>query len=200
MPSKCPQPRKIKKQQHKKSVGITEPGLVNCPKSPPPNPLFECNHPYNRLLAEDTQDALPDLTGLLAGVNATPDTGLLVVINHRGGLGMVGSQTLGQGVGVVIGTLNQRLAGDVVLHVILRWVEDLVVRTAGGRMDETTGDTSHQQGIINLQLNGVLELLLASEKHFIETLGLSDCSGEAVQDEAVGHRELISTGFAGREM
>lgn len=136
----------------------------------------------------------------MAGVDATPDTGLLVVINHWGGLGMVGSQTLGQGVGVVIGTLDQGLAGDVVLHVILGGVEDLVVGTAGGRVDETAGDTSHQQGIINLQLNGVLELLLASEKHIVETLGLGDCPGETVQNEAVGPRVLILTELAGREM
>jgi hypothetical protein len=36
-----------------------------------------------------------------------------------------------------------------------------------------------------LQLNGVLERLLAGLEHLIETLGLGDGSGETVQNEAV---------------
>lgn len=76
---------------------------------------------------ENTEKTLPDLAGFLASVDAAPDTSLLVVVDNRGGLGMVGGQSLLQGCGVVVGALNQGLAGDVVLHVLLGRVEDLVI-------------------------------------------------------------------------
>lgn len=76
---------------------------------------------------ENTEKTLPDLTGLLASVDTAPDAGLLVVVDNGGGLGMVGGQSLFQGCGVVVGSLNQGLAGDVVLHVLLGRVEDLVI-------------------------------------------------------------------------
>lgn len=139
----------------------------------------------NRLLAEDSKNALPDLARLLASINAAPDTGLLVVLDNGGGLGVVSRQTLGEGLGIIIGALDQRLAGDVVLHVILGRVEDLVVRAARGRVDQTAGDTSHQQRVVNLQLNGVLELLITGGKHVIETLGLRNRPGETIQNETV---------------
>jgi len=137
------------------------------------------------LLLENTEQALPHLTGLLAGVDAAPDAGLLVVLRHRSGLSVVGGQTLGQGIGIVIGTLDQRLAGDVVLHLGLGGVEDLVVRAAGGRVHQTAGDTSHEQGIVNLQLNGVFELLLTIRKHVVQALGLRDGPRETIQNETV---------------
>lgn len=139
----------------------------------------------NLVLVENTQQALPDLTRLLASVNSAPDTGGLVVVADRSGLGVVSRQTLGQGVGIVIGTLDQRLAGDIVDHVALGRVEDLVVRTAGSRVDQTTGDTGDEKSVVNLQLNGVLELLLAGKQHLVQTLGLGDSSGETVQNETV---------------
>lgn len=140
------------------------------------------------VLLENTQKALPDLARLLAGVNTAPDSGGLVVLADGGGLSVVGSQTLGQGVGVVVGALDQGLAGDIVGHVALGGVEDLVVRAAGGGVDETASDTGNEEGVVDLQLNGVLELLLAGEKHLVQTLGLGDSSGETVQDETVDAR------------
>lgn len=140
---------------------------------------------YSFLVSENTEKALPHLARLLASVNSAPDTSGLVVVADRGGLGVVSSQTLSQGVGIVIGTLDQRLAGDIVDHVALGRVEDLVVRAAGSRVDQTTGDTGDEQSVVNLKLNGVLELLLAGQKHFIQTLGLGDSSGETVENETV---------------
>lgn len=76
---------------------------------------------------ENTEEALPHLARLLAGINTPPDAGLLVVVSNRGGLGVVCHQTFVQGVDVVVGALDQRLASDVVLHVLIGRVEDLVV-------------------------------------------------------------------------
>lgn len=106
---------------------------------------------------------------------------------------MVGSETLGQGLGIVVGTLDERLAGNVVLHLLLGRVEDLVVRAAGGRVHQTAGDTGHEQGVVNLQLNGVLELLLAGSKHVIQALGLSNSPGETIQDETAIACQLTKT-------
>lgn len=142
---------------------------------------------------EDTQQALPDLARLLAGVNAAPDAGLLVIIANRGGLGVVGSEALGECVGIVIGTLDQRLAGNVVLHLLLGRVEDLVVRAARGRVHQTAGDTGDEQGVVNLQFNGVLKFLLAGSKHVIQALGLSDSPRETVQDETAIVCQLTTT-------
>lgn len=134
---------------------------------------------------ENTQNALPDLARLLAGINTAPDAGLLVVLANGGGLGVVGSETLGQSLSIVIGALNQGLASDVVLHVGLGRVEDLVVRAAGGGVNQAASDTGHKQAVVNLELNGVLELLLTVRKHVIEALGLGDSSRETIKDETV---------------
>lgn len=98
---------------------------------------------------------------------------------------MVGHQTLLEGVGVVVRTLDQRLASDVVLHVLLRRVEDLVVRAARGRVDQTTSNTVDQQLVVNLELNGIAKRRLALGKHRVQTLGLGNGSGKAVQNETV---------------
>lgn len=78
-------------------------------------------------LLEDSQDVLPHSAGLLAGVDASPDVGLLVVRDDRAGLVVVGSQALLEGGLVVVGTLDEGLASDVVGHGLLGRVEDFVV-------------------------------------------------------------------------
>lgn len=137
-------------------------------------------------LVEDTENALPNLTGLLAGINTTPDTSLLVVGADGGGLGVVGGKTLAEGVGVVVGSLDQRLAGDIVHHVLLGGVEDLVVRAARRRVHQAASDTRHEQSIVDLQLNGVLERKLARGQHLVQTLSLGNGTGETVQNETGG--------------
>lgn len=136
------------------------------------------------VLVEDAEEGLPDLTGLLARVDSLPDTRLLVVSNHRCRLRMVRDQTLLEGVSVVVGALDERLAGDVVLHVGLGGVEDLVVRAAGGGVNETAGDTRNEETVVDLEFDGVLKLLLASFEHFVELLGLDDGTRETIKDKA----------------
>ena len=139
----------------------------------------------NLVLVENTEKALPHLARLLAGINTPPDAGLLVVVSNRGGLGVVCHQTLVQGVDVVVGALDQRLASDVVLHVLIGRVEDLVVRPSRGGVDQTASNSCDQKGIVNLQLNGVLELLVALVKHVIQALSLGNGTRETVQDKTV---------------
>lgn len=136
-------------------------------------------------LFDDLQHALPYLAGLLARVNALPDARLLVVADHRGGLGVVGAETLLQGLGVVVGALDEGLAGDVVLHVLLGRVERAVIAAPGGRVNETAGDALDEERVVDLELDGVLQGLTPLLQHGIETLGLGDSAREAVENKPV---------------
>lgn len=51
-------------------------------------------------------------------------------------------------------------------------------------MDEATGDAGDEEGVDDLELNGVLEWCLAGGEHLVEGLGLDDGSWEAVEYEA----------------
>jgi hypothetical protein len=68
-------------------------------------------------LLENSEETLPHLTRFLTGIDAAPDAGFLVVIHHGGGLGVVRGQALLEGIGIVVGTLNQRLSGNVIHHI-----------------------------------------------------------------------------------
>lgn len=141
------------------------------------------------ILLEDTQQALPDLARLLASVNTAPNASLLVVIADGRRLSVVSSQTLGEGLGIVVRALDQRLAGNVVLHVRLGRVKNLVVRAAGSRVDQTTSNTSDKQSVVNLQFHGMLELLLAGREHVVKALSLRNRPGETIQDETAIARQ-----------
>lgn len=88
---------------------------------------------------QDIQNALPHLSRLLAGINSLPDARLAIVICHRGRLVVVGLEPLLQRVFVVVGSLDQRLAGDVVCHVLLGRIEDFMVGSTRCRVDEAAG-------------------------------------------------------------
>lgn len=96
---------------------------------------------------------------------------------------MVGTQSLGQSGLVVVTSLNKRLTSDIIGHVLLWWVEDLVVAATGGRMDESASDTSNEQSVINLKFDGVLERRGLGCKHLVELFSLSDSAWEAIKDE-----------------
>jgi len=134
---------------------------------------------------EDLEHVLPDLAGLLGGIETLPDTGLLVVADDGSRLGVVGSKALLEGLRVVVGALDKGLASDVILHVLLGRVEGAVVGASGSGVDEAAGNAGDEQGVVDLQLDSVLKLLVARLEHSIESLSLGDCTGEAVEDEAV---------------
>lgn len=94
---------------------------------------------FHLLLAlKDLADRAPDELGRLSSVNGRPDAGLAVVFDDGAGLLrlsvsavpskrdtnlVVGSQTLLERLGVVIRTLDEGLASDVIDHVLLRRVD-----------------------------------------------------------------------------
>ena len=50
-------------------------------------------------------------------------------------------------------------------------------------MDESAGNTGNEQSIVDLQFNGVVELLLAVVQHVVQTLGLGHGTRETVKNE-----------------
>ena len=139
------------------------------------------------VLLKDVEHALPDLARLLRSVNLLPDAGLAVVVNDGAGLLVVGTKTLAESALVVVGALDERLAGDVVNHVGLRGVEDLVVRAAGGGVHETASDTGDEKLVGDLELDGVLERLGLGLEHAVKLDSLGNSAREAIEDEAGGY-------------
>jgi hypothetical protein len=136
---------------------------------------------------DNLQHVLPYLAGLLAGINALPDASIPVIVDDGASLGMVGAETLLEGLLVVIGALDKRLASHVVLHILLGRVESSVVAAARGGMDETTGDTFDEERVVDLKLDSVLKGLVAFLEHGVEAFCLGHSSREAVENETV-HR------------
>ena len=138
------------------------------------------------VLLEDVEHALPDLARLLRGVDLLPDAGLTVVVNDGAGLLVVGTKTLAESALVVVGALDERLAGDVVDHVGLGGVEDLVVRAARGGVHETASDTGNEKLVGDLELDGVLERLGLGLQHAVELDSLGNSARETIEDETGG--------------
>src|SRR5689334_17941758 len=97
---------------------------------------------------------------------------------------MVSRQSLLECLGIVVRTLNEGFAGDVVLHVRLWGVENLVIASTGGRMNEASSDAGNEQSIVNLKLNGMFERNTLVLQHLVKLFGLSDGSRKAIEDEA----------------
>ena len=108
---------------------------------------------------------------------------------------MIGGEPLLKRVGVVVASLDQWFACDVVLHGVLGWVEHLVVGSAGSGVDETTCYPRDEQTVVDLELDGVLERFLGAREHGVETFCLRDCAWEAIEDEAVD--VSVGTSWAG---
>lgn len=119
------------------------------------------------VLLKDTEKAFPHLPRLLAGVNSLPDTGLLVIPNDRCGLLVVCDKSLLKRLSVVIRSLNQRLASDIILHILLGWIKDLVVRSARGWVNQTASYPRDKKSIVDLKLNSMLQLLIPLLQHLV---------------------------------
>jgi len=135
---------------------------------------------------QNIQDALPHLPRFLAGIDSLPNARLAVVVRHGRSLVVVSFEALLQRIFVVVRSLDERLAGNVIRHFLLWGVEDLVVGSAGGGVDEAAGDAGHEQIVVDLQLDGVFERFLLDGEHAVKLFGLWDCAGETVEDETKG--------------
>lgn len=50
-------------------------------------------------------------------------------------------------------------------------------------MDQTTGDARNKESIVDLELDGMLKLLVLHMEHFIQAFRLSNCSWETIENE-----------------
>lgn len=71
-------------------------------------------------------------------------------------------------------------------------LELLVVCPARCGVDEATGDTGDEELVGNHELDGRVDLLLATLQHFVELLGLNDGTREAIEDKAMMKLHVIS--------
>ena len=55
-------------------------------------------------------------------------------------------------------------------------------------MDESTSDSGDEKGVGDLELDGVIDLLVLGREHGSELLSLRNGSGESVEDESVQRR------------
>lgn len=97
---------------------------------------------------------------------------------------MIRGQTSLESLLVIVASLDEGLTRDVVGHGSLGRVEDLVVRPARRRVDETAGDAGNEEAVVDLQLNRMHQLLLVRSEHLVQALGLGDGARESVENEA----------------
>ncbi len=71
-----------------------------------------------------------------------------------------------------------------------------MVGAARGGVNESAGNAGDQEGIIDLEFDGVFEGLLLFGQHLVEAFGLGYSAREAVQYEAGGKEESVSTNCA----
>ena len=92
------------------------------------------------LVPKHLKQRLPDLARFLTCVNALPNSGGFIVSNNRRRLGVVRCQSLLQRVLVIVRAMNQGFASDIVLHLRLWRIEDLVVRPTRRWVNESSSN------------------------------------------------------------
>ena len=93
---------------------------------------------------------------------------LTVVVDDRSGLVVILVQTLLEDLGVVILSLDQRLASDIVLTLLLRGVEHDVVGATASGVHSSAGNTLDQLLIGHIEGKNGVNLHSVSSKHLIE--------------------------------
>jgi hypothetical protein len=143
------------------------------------------NHKYNLSLgAELLADGLSDLVHVVISV----DVGdfLVVVLQHRRGFAVELGQAGAQLVLGVVPTLDQGLAGDVIDAFHLGGIEEDVVCAATGRVDQATGDSFHQQLVVDVQVDHSVDANVLFLQQTIQNLCLVNSAGETIQNKSLG--------------
>ena len=76
---------------------------------------------------EDGTQVVPNDLGRLCSVDTMPEALGLVVVNDGAGLSVVGFETTGEGLGVVVGALNEGFASDIVNTSLFGWAADTIL-------------------------------------------------------------------------
>lgn len=89
------------------------------------------------------------------------------------GLCVIGFQALDQSGRVVVASSHQRFAGYVVGHRHFGRRKFIVIRSAAGLVNHATGNSTHQQAVVNAELNYGVQILMAFLQQSVE-LSVSD--------------------------
>ena len=73
--------------------------------------------------SEDSADTSPNELRALSSINRLPNSSLFVVVDNGSSLGMVGAQSLFEGFGIIVRTLDKGFSGLVICHGFLGWVD-----------------------------------------------------------------------------
>lgn len=91
-----------------------------------------------------------------------------------------------------LGGLSKRPTHETSINTSSNWIsksgnvrELLVVTSTGSRVDQSTGNSGNEQVVVDEELDGVFERLLALLEHLIELLSLGNVTRETVEDETV---------------
>ena len=114
------------------------------------------------------------------------DQALLAIKVQQGiGVRVIGSQSVSNGLLLVVRSLHQWLTGDIVLHVDLWRLKVLVVHATTGLMDVSTRDSSHNGLVLHVQRNHTVQGLTPLFQHALQRLGLWHRSGITVDNVTV---------------
>ena len=118
--------------------------------------------------SQSTRDLRPHVLNGRVRLDRLHQTLLSVVVDDGSGLVVVLVQTLLEDLGVVILSLDQRLARHVVLALHLRRVEHDVVGTTARRMHSSSGNTLHQLLVGNVESQNSVDLHAVLRQHLVE--------------------------------
>ena len=136
------------------------------------------------VLVEDLIDVLADRFNRGHSINCIEKVLLIVVSEDGRSHCVVCLHSLSEYLSIVILALDERLTSQVVLSLNLGWVELYVVASSTCRVNAASLNSLHEDIIIDLELDGLVDLLTARAKHAVKFLGLNSCPGEAVQEES----------------
>lgn len=107
---------------------------------------------------------------------------LTVVVDDRSGLVVILVQTLLEDLGVVVLSLDQRLASDIVLTLLLRGVEHDVVGAAASGVHSSTGDALDQLLVGHVEGKNGVNLHSVGSKHLVELIIINDWWKKGVEN------------------
>lgn len=145
-------------------------------------------------LREDGVDRCENGDRFLRSIHVSVKPLFAVVIHERFREVVICDQTLLEGLGVIVRSLNQRLTSHVVCHRFLWCIKFLVIRSTAGRMDEATRDAADQQRIVDAELYDGVQFCLSPVQHGVQLLCLSDVTRKAVEQKSVsafGSTEVV---------
>ena len=101
--------------------------------------------PRKGLLGEDGCNHALHGRGGLVGIHRLVEPLFSIIVDHRLGLLVEGTEALLERLLIVVLALDERLTRLIILAGNLRRVEGLVVGASGGRVDEPAADASHKR-------------------------------------------------------